>query len=365
MTAEEPMGVLYVDDEEHNLTAFRAAFRRRFRVYTSTSAREAIGILRTHDIPIIITDQRMPDMMGVQFLEAIMPEFPDTVRMILTGFSDVEAVIRAINTGRVYRYITKPWDEQELLMTLNGAADLVRLQRRERQLMAELQERVATQERIVRLFQKYVPADVVADLVNRQDDASLLDGEARIVSVLMADIRGFTALSERMQPRDVVTFLNAYFGAMAEVVRRHQGSVNKFLGDGILAVFGAPVSSLDNPVNAVLCALAMVERLQRFNDEWAERLGGPLHIGIGINTGEVVVGNVGSEDRVEYTVIGDPVNVAARIEELTKARPDAILISGSTAAAVRPVVGLEPLPPERVRGKEEPLELYAVTGRRT
>jgi class 3 adenylate cyclase len=364
MSIEEPMGVLYVDDEEHNLVAFRAAFRRRFRVHTSTSGRQAIGILRENDIPIVITDQRMPDMMGVQFLEAITPEFPDTVRMILTGFSDVGAVIKAINTGRVYRYITKPWDEQELLMTLNGAADVVRLQRRERQLMEELQERLAQQERVVRLFQKYVPEHVVQDMIREQgDDASLLDGESRIVSVLMADIRNFTALSSRLDPQAVVRFLNAYFSTMAEAIRHHQGTVNKYLGDGILGVFGAPISSLDNPVNAVLCAIEMRERLAAFNEEWAEKLGGPIHIGIGINTGEVVVGNIGSEERVEYTVIGDTVNVASRIEGLTHGFPEGILVGATTAEVVRPLVELRPHEPVLVKGKDEPLSLWWVVDR--
>ena len=364
MSIEEPMGVIYVDDEEHNLGAFRAAFRRRFRVYTSTSGREAINIMREHDIPIVITDQRMPDMMGVQFLEAITPEFPDTVRMILTGFSDVGAVIKAINTGRVYRYITKPWEEQELLMTLSGAADLVRLQRRERQLMAELQERVAQQERVVRLFQKYVPEHVVQDMLSEQrDDATLLDGEARIVSVLMADIRNFTALSSRLDPQAVVSFLNAYFSTMADAVRHHKGTVNKYLGDGILAVFGAPISSLDNPVNAVLCALEMRTRLEPFNAEWAERLGGPIHIGIGVNTGEVIVGNIGSEQRVEYTVIGDTVNVASRIEGLTHGHPEGILIGETTANAVRSMVELKTHEPVMVKGKDDPLSLSWVIDR--
>ena len=101
MTADD-ISILYLDDEEHNLVSFRAAFRRHFKIYTAVSAREAVKFLRAHQIPIVITDQRMPEMMGVQFLEAIIPEFPDTIRMILTGFSDVEAIIKAINTGRVY-----------------------------------------------------------------------------------------------------------------------------------------------------------------------------------------------------------------------------------------------------------------------
>ncbi|HUM48070.1 MAG TPA: response regulator, partial [Chitinophagales bacterium] len=121
---EEKFNVLYVDDEENNLISFRAAFRRNYNIFTATSAAEGIRLLHQHTIPIIITDQRMPQMTGVQFLEKIIPEYPDTIRMILTGFSDIEAIIQAINTGRVFRYITKPWDENELKMTIDNAISL-------------------------------------------------------------------------------------------------------------------------------------------------------------------------------------------------------------------------------------------------
>jgi class 3 adenylate cyclase len=350
--------VLYVDDEEHNLMAFRAAFRRQFTVHTSTSGREALGILRQHSIPIVVTDQRMPDMTGVQFLEAIIPEFPDTIRMILTGFSDVDAIIKAINTGRVYRYVTKPWDEQELLMTLRGAAALAESQERNRQLMRELQERT------VRLFQKYVPANVVQDLLGRAEDESLLDGEARIVSVLMADIRGFTALASRLPAKEVVALLNDYFGVMTEVITTHHGSVNKFMGDGLLAVFGAPMSHLENQANSVLAAVDMLGALDAINERWSGRLGQTIAIGVGINTGEVVVGNVGSAARVDYTVIGDTVNVASRIEELTHSHPNTILISQSTCDAVGAVVETKPWGPFQVRGKEAEILVHQVVGRR-
>jgi len=359
-----PTAVLYVDDEEHNLMAFRAAFRRQFTVHTSTSGREALAILRQHPIPIVVTDQRMPDMTGVQFLEAIIPEFPDTIRMILTGFSDVDAIIKAINTGRVYRYVTKPWDEQELLMTLRGAAALAESQERNRQLMRELQEKVAAQERTMRLFQKYVPANVVQDLLGQAEDESLLDGETRIVSVLMADIRGFTAISSRLPAKEVVALLNDYFGVMTDVITAHHGSVNKFMGDGLLAVFGAPMSHLENQANSVLAGLDMLEALGPLNDRWSGRIGQALAIGIGINTGEVVVGNVGSAARVDYTVIGDTVNVASRIEGLTHDHPDTLLISHSTYAAVEGVVETKPWGPFQVKGKDEDVLVYQVVGRR-
>ena len=107
--AKNTNNILYVDDEENNLTSFKATFRKYYNVYTAQSGREGMNILREHDIKVVITDQRMPEMTGVQFLEAIIHEFPFTIRMILTGFSDIESIIKAINTGRVYRYITKPW----------------------------------------------------------------------------------------------------------------------------------------------------------------------------------------------------------------------------------------------------------------
>lgn len=362
--SEEPVAILYVDDEAHNLAAFRAAFRREFRVFTSERPREAIEMLRQHDVGIVITDQRMPEMMGVQFLEAIIPEFPDTVRMILTGFSDVDAIIRAINSGRVYRYITKPWDEQEMRMVLKGAQELVQLRRRQAQLVQELQARVAEQERIVRTFQRYVPESVVQEALSRADDASLLDGEARVVSVLMSDIRGFTAMAARMDAPDVVSLLNDYFGVMSECVRRHKGSVNKFLGDGLLAIFGAPVSYLENQSNAVLCALDMVDGLDALNERHAKRLGQPLEIGVGINTGEVVVGNIGSEDRVEYTVIGDVVNVAARLQDLTHGSPNAILIGESTYDAVKGRVVASEWGRRELRGRAGEVAVFQVAGRR-
>ena len=361
----DDVSILYLDDEEHNLVSFRAAFRRHFKVYTTSSAREAVKLLRQHQIPIVITDQRMPEMMGVQFLEAIIPEFPDTVRMILTGFSDVEAIIKAINNGRVYRYITKPWDENELLMILHGAANLVRLQNKNRQLVDELQQKVQDQDRIMRLFEKYVPAHVLHDVLggDGEDGSDLFRGESRIVSVLMSDIRDFTRRASQMDARDVVTLLNEYFSAMTDCVRRHHGTVNKFLGDGLLAVFGAPVSYLENQENAVLCALDMVDALDEFNARRGTDFQ-PLKIGIGINTGEVVVGHVGSADRVEYTAIGDAVNVASRIEGLTHGNDNAIFVSQSTYDVVRELVEVKDRGHFEIRGKDEPMSIYQIMGRR-
>lgn len=358
------IAILYLDDEEHNLVSFRAMFRKHYQIYTTVSAQEAVKFMRTREISIVITDQRMPEMTGVQFLEAILPEFPNTVRMIVTGFSDVESIISAINNGQIYRYITKPWDEQELLMTLHRAADLVRLQRKNQQLVCELQEKVAHQERMMNLFRKYVSEHVLEGALHQEEGETLLRGESRIVSVLLLDIRDFTHLSARMDPRAVVHFLNDYYALMTDCVTRHNGTVNKFLGDGVLAIFGAPLSHIGNHVNAVMCALSMIDRVNAWNASTNPPLIGKVTVGIGINTGEVVVGNIGSHDKVEYTAIGDTVNVAARIERLTKGHDDAIFISEQTYQAVAHEVLTEAVGQVDIRGKDRPLTVYKVIGRR-
>jgi serine phosphatase RsbU (regulator of sigma subunit) len=138
--SQEKYRILYVDDEIDNLIIFKAAFRRYYEVFTSTSAREGMEILKNQDIQVLITDQRMPEITGVEFLENVIPDYPETIRMILTGFSDVEAIIQAINKGRVYQYITKPWDTDELKITIDNALESYRLKNENRQLIRDLKD---------------------------------------------------------------------------------------------------------------------------------------------------------------------------------------------------------------------------------
>ena len=132
--------ILYVDDEEDNLTVFYSTFRREYNISIAKSGKEAIEILREKEIHLIITDQRMPEMTGIEFLETVIPEYPDCIRMILTGFSDMDAIIQAINKGRVYRYITKPWDKEELRQTINNAIETFELKQKNKNLVGELQK---------------------------------------------------------------------------------------------------------------------------------------------------------------------------------------------------------------------------------
>ncbi|MEK7729189.1 MAG: adenylate/guanylate cyclase domain-containing protein [candidate division KSB1 bacterium] len=354
--------ILYVDDEEHNLISFKACFRREYKILTAIGGDEGLEIMRHHDVDLIITDQRMPKMTGIQFLERILSEYPDTVRMILTGFSDVEAIIGAINSGRVLRYVSKPWDENDLRTAIENARQLLELSKSNKALLFTLQKKVEEQERTLKLFRRYVPEAVVEKALLASDE-TIFDGELKHVTLLFCDIRGFTSMSEELSPKEVVALLNDYYTLMTEAVTRHNGTVNQFVGDEVFAAFGAPRATLDNEKNAVFCALEMVQKLETLNQKYQERVGREILVGIGINAGEVVAGNVGSEARIEYHFTGDTVNTGKRIEVVSRDYPNAILMSESVYSKTTDVVRTKEFEPIMVKGKKEKIQVYQVLGR--
>lgn len=357
--SKQDFKILYVDDEEHNLISFRATFRRDYQVYTAISGEEGLEIVRNQPIDLIITDQRMPKMTGIQFLERTLPEYPDMIRMILTGFSDVEAIIGAINSGRVFRYITKPWDETELRMTLENARQLSELSMDNKLLLMQLQKKVEEQERTLRLFMKYVPEQVVEKTLSSSEE-SIFDGELRSIAILFCDIRGFTPMSEQLPPKEVVSFLNDYYAIMTEAIKRHNGTVIQYVGDEIFAAFGAPVATIDSEKDAVFCALEMMRRLELLNKKYKDRIGSDTLIGIGVNAGEVIAGNLGSEHRIDYALTGDTVNTGKRIETITREHPNSILISETVYQKIRELVTTKEFEPLAVKGKKEKIRVYQV-----
>ena len=356
--------ILYVDDEVQNQVTFKSTYREYYKILTATGAREALEILHKLPVHLIITDQRMPEITGVEFLEKTVQEFPDTIRMVLTGFSDVDDIIRAINTGRVFRYITKPWDAAEMKMIIDNALNLYYLQQTNNKLVVDLQGKVLEQEKTLKMFQKYVPSEVVANILDDNATISLFEGENKEISILFCDIRNFTGISSHMSPKDVVNILNDFYSIFSDVVIQHNGSVNKYIGDEILALFGAPVSYINNHLNAVYSALEMIEALPKIKLKWEPSINQEFRVGIGINTGEAIVGNMGSEVKLEYSVAGDTVNVAKRIEGLTKDTPNAIFISEKTYEYVKDYIITKELDKVLVKGKDEEIKVYKVLGRK-
>lgn len=215
--------------------------------------------------------------------------------------------------------------------------------------------------RVKRLFSRYVSKDVYQQLIASPTEA-VLGGERREMTVLFSDMRGFTTLSESGEAEDLVRQLNQYFTRMVEVVFAHRGTVDKFVGDMVMALYGAPLDDPDHADHAVQTALAMVRELQQLNRLWAVEGRAALDIGIGINTGDMIAGNIGSETIMSYTVIGDNVNLGARLESLNKDFGTRILISDATRRQLKGQYDLRPLGDVLVKGKTKAVQVFEVRG---
>lgn len=212
---------------------------------------------------------------------------------------------------------------------------------------------------IKKVFGQYVTSEVV-DAVLKSDGPLALGGERRTVTVLMADLRGFTPMSERLSPEEVVDALNVFLGKMTEVVMKYGGSIDNFIGDAVMAVFGTPIAKSDDVECAVACAIEMQNTMAMVNEEIEGRGLPDLTMGIGISTGEVVAGNIGSEMRVKYSVIGNTVNLAARIESI--ASGGQIFTTEATFKEVQDVVHSAGNLSVQLKGLSNPVPIYEVIG---
>ncbi|MDR2481243.1 MAG: HAMP domain-containing protein [Spirochaetaceae bacterium] len=212
--------------------------------------------------------------------------------------------------------------------------------------------------RIREIFQKYVPQNVIEQFFASPE--SMLCGETRELVILFSDIRSFTTISESMPPEDVVNCLNRYFSGQVDTVIQYNGIVDKYIGDALMAFWGAPVKTENDALSAVLSALEMLDILVEFNKE-QRQLGFPeFKIGIGINLGNVTVGNIGNDRKMNYTIIGDAVNLASRVEDLTKEHNEQLLITEYVYEKVKDSVGTRFIGTTNIRGRTEPVGIYAV-----
>ena len=211
-------------------------------------------------------------------------------------------------------------------------------------------------------FDKYMSAEVV-DEIMRNPDAIKLGGERKEITIFFSDIAGFTTISERLQPEELVSLLNRYLSAMTDIIRRHRGNVNKYLGDGIMALFGAPLGESNHATLACYAALDSQAALTILRDQWKKEGLPDIVARIGINAGPCIVGNMGSQTRLEYTVMGDCVNLASRLEGANKFYDTLILLGPRTVELAKNDIEVREVDLLRVKGKNEPVVVYELLGR--
>ena len=344
--------LLVVDDNRVNrLLIGRALEQLGHTVAFAENGRDALEALRQRRVDLVLLDIEMPEMDGYQVLEALAadPRLRDLPVVMMSSVEEVDSVARCIEMG-AEDYLPKPFNPVLLRARINAALAKKRLHEVER-------------ERVREVFSRFVPEHVVDDVLERTDEDLRLGGSRGVGTVMFTDIREFTAFTERTQPDRVIDLLNEYFGEMIDAIFHHGGTLVGYLGDGLLAVFGAPIPLDDHADRALAAAREMLAvRLPRFNRRVRERtLGNGFEMGIGLNSGLFIAGNVGSARRLEYTVYGDTVTTASRIEGMTKTTRQSVLIADSTRQALlRPPSDLVHVGEFDVRGKQSSIRLWTI-----
>ncbi|MCZ6681409.1 MAG: response regulator [Candidatus Poribacteria bacterium] len=356
--------ILFVDDEPDLEFLLRQKFRRHirkkeFQFIFAYNGMEALEKLESDpEIDVVLSDINMPEMDGLTLLAKIA-ELNRLIRtVIISAYGDMQNIRTAMNRG-AFDFLTKPIDFEDLEVTLNKTLQQVQQLKAGEQARKKALELESRNQFIRETFGRYVSDEVVAILLDSPEGLKL-GGEKRKVTILMSDLRGFTPLAERLSPEQVMTFLNRYLETVVNVIMAYQGTIIEILGDGIMVIFGAPIWREDDAQRAVACAVAMQLAMDDANEQnWREDLP-EVEMGIGIHTGELVVGNIGSRQRTKYTAVGSHVNLTARIESYTVGGQ--ILISDVTLKEVGTDLQIEGQMQVEPKGVNMPIMIYEVGG---
>jgi adenylate cyclase len=330
--------VLVVDDSSLAVNLVREGLESLgYEVHGFTDPFEALEKVFRLRPDIVLSDLDMPGITGAELCRRLKTGPTRALPVIILTANDTDAQrVDGLRSG-ADDYVTKSASLEELAARIDS---IVR--------------RTGETERVRKLFARYTSDAVVEEILKSGE--VVLTGENREVTLLFADIRNFTALAESLPPETVMDSLNRVLGQLSEAVLTCGGTLDKYLGDGLMAVFGAPVRHDDDALRALQAAKMMMVAMTALNDEGRPQGRPEMHLGIGINSGKVVVGSLGSAQRTEYTCIGDAVNVAARL--CAAAAPGEILVGGRTVDLVGSGGGFEGLPPIRLKGKAQPVPLF-------
>jgi len=353
VTDSHPGTVLVVDDDRVNRLLLQRSLQADGHAVTlAENGRAALELLDDALPDVILLDILMPELDGFDVLDHVKGDarLRDIPVIMISAVDEVESVVRCIEAG-AEDYLPKPFNPTLLRARINAGLMKRRLGQLER-------------ERVRDVFARFLPETVVDEVMRDTHGDPRLGGVRLVGTVLFSDLRGFTTFAEQTAPDVVVDVLNHYFSTMSDAILDNGGTLLGFLGDGILAVFGAPIASDDHADRALIVARQMLyERLPQFNAWARSELGedSDFRMGIGISSGPFMSGNVGSSRRLEYTAIGDPVNTAARLQDLTKVLQRPVLVSDSTRALLQDGQGgLEFVDDHDVRGKKERVRLWTL-----
>ena len=334
--------LLVADDNKVNrLLLTRSLELQGHRVASAENGRVALEMLRKEPFDLLLLDMEMPEMDGFQVLEQLVhdPQLRDLPVIVTSSLEGVDHVVRCIELGAA-DYLSKPVNPVLLKARIGASLGKKRLQ-----------------DQLKEMVRRFATPEVAQDL---QTSGFSLGGKRVYASVMFSDIRGFTPLVESQAPEETIDLLNTYYTLMFDAINSHGGVINQMIGDGLMAIFGAPLPLADHEASAVRAALEMIDLVAMFNMERAAADKPQISIGIGIASGEMVAGYTGTSKRASYTCIGDTVNLASRLETHTKVARRSILIDGATRKALDERVEIEALGPVEIKGKAAQVEVYSV-----
>ncbi len=344
--ADSPARLLVVDDNKVNrLLLSRSLEMQGHLAALAENGRVALEMLRREPFDLLLLDIEMPEMDGFAVLEQLKgdPQLRDLPVIVTSSVEGLDNIVRCIGLG-AEDYLSKPLNSVLLKARIDASLEKKRLRDQQKELV-----------------RRFATSEVAQDL---QQSGFALGGKRVHASVMFADIRGFTPLVESQPPEETIELLNAYYALMFDAINGHGGVVNQMIGDGLMALFGAPLPLDDCAGSAVAAATEMIELIGQFNLERSAARKPAIRIGIGIATGEVVAGYTGTQQRATYTCIGDTVNLAARLEAHTKVAGRGVLIDENTRRALRDSVRTDALGAVPLKGKTATVEVFAVAAGR-
>jgi adenylate cyclase len=334
--------ILIADDNRVNrLLLARGLEQSGHTVMLAGDGEEALELLRRHHFDLVLLDVLMPELDGYGVLEEVQadPHLRDIPVIVTSSLDDLDSVVRCVEMG-AEDYLTKPVNAVLLNARINASLEKKRLRDQQRA-----------------LFGTFATKEVAEDLLT---SGFSLGGKYVEASAMFCDIRSFTTIAEAREPAETIELLNDYYTLMMEAIHGEGGIVSQMIGDGLMAIFGAPLPRDDHRQAAVLAALQMIELIRLFNQEQAVRGKVEIEIGIGVASGQVVAGYAGTSQRATYTCVGDTVNVAARLESHTKVVKRPILIDEDTQRGLNDGIAVEHQGEVLVKGKTVPINVYAV-----